>query len=596
MIHVFKKGDCLDNVFIHENEDLNSEHKNQLQDYEYFECSNEEELFLKLLSLFPKEPYWNISCIMKKFEISATRDFLIKSYCSKCNRLQFYHGEDLFLLLKNANGKQKIEILAICTPYEYRQHDIKEVSSIIKIKKETLPFYLSLFLNRFTARDFYFCFKNITGIRNVPIINYNSSHFYLVKNKSKIISYHVSEDMALRASKLIDDIKVDKPDYFNIKVIKVDDYESLLNAMDNCKIQKSSDFEKYMIDYDWYFDYCISKKHIDIRNFNFDHDVFLIRDKNGETVAKENPREMFNYIKENKLYSEDIFFLKNCDTDYNSTVKFFELFKKELTHDVILSEYLLDINYLEKVTILNSLIEQVNTAKPKQNICYSLTKSNENDFKLAFFNDITYFHKHITSLDYGIENLSHGELELTKLRHILNPILQEKIKANKILSRTDVALNISNLFKTEDLHGEYLKSLKDMDSIIDVDAYLKNDKSACGIVMRNKSNEIIAKISRKLDATTSVEAEIKGAMFALKYITQIEPNLNNICIRYDCFSVADYLVSTPSSEIGSAYQAFVKSIIDMNPNLNIYIKKVRGHSSDLFNDIADSLAGNFFND
>lgn len=596
MIHVFKKGDCLDNLFIHESEDLISEHEKRLHDYEHFECLNEEELFLKLLSLFPREPYWNISYIMKKFEINATRDFLIKSYCSKCNRLQHYHGEDLFLLIRQVSGKQNIEILAICTPYEYRQNVIKGASATIKIKKETLPFYLSLFLNRFTAKDFYFCFKNITGIKNVPVINYTSSHFYLVKYKSKIISYHISEDTALRASKLVDDIKIHKANHFKASTIKVDDYESLLNAIDNSKIQKLSDFDKYMIDYDWYFDYCISKKHIDIRNFNFDKDMFLIRDKNGETIAKEIQKDMFEYIKDNKLYSEDIFFLKNCDTDYNTTSKFFEALKKEFSHDNILTDYLSTIHYLEKVTVLNTLIEQIDTVKQKQNIYYSLTKSNEDDFKLAFFNDINYFHKHITSLDYGVENLSHGELESTKLRHILKPVSQEKLKGNKFLSRTDVALNISNLFKTEDLHGEYLKSLKDMDSIIDVDAYLKNGKSSCGVVIRNKSNEIIAKISKRLDATTSVEAEIKGAMFALKYITSIEPNLENICLRYDCFSVADYLVSIPSSEIGSLYQGFVKHIVDKNPNLNIYIKKVRGHSSDLFNDIADSLAGNFFND
>ena len=134
-----------------------------------------------------------------------------------------------------------------------------------------------------------------------------------------------------------------------------------------------------------------------------------------------------------------------------------------------------------------------------------------------------------------------------------------------------------------------------MDIILDVDAYLKNNKSACGVVVRDSNNEIVAKISKKLDATTSVEAEIKGAIFAIDFITKLEPNIKNICLRYDCFSVADYLISAPTSEIGSTYQTFMKNVVYNNPELNVYIKKVRGHSSDFFNDIADSLAGNFFN-
>lgn len=597
MLYTVKKGISIDDtvILVDSNISYNSDsHTNN--NCCVVECLNEEDLFLKLLYMFPKEPYWKIASLIRKFGIEVTNDYLIKSYCSKCNRLKFYHGEDIYLLINNTNELNKLSLVAICTKYEYINYKDKDSYITIKIKKEALPFYLSLLLKRFTAKDFYFCFKNLTGIKNIPIVNSNSPTFYLVKNKSRVVSYHTSRELAIRTIKLVEEMNPDNINCFNLKIFKVEGYEALLDSIDNFKIQKSSDFEKYMIDFSWYFDYCMSKKYIDISNLELKEDVFLIRNKNGETIIKDNENDMYNYIKDNKLYSEDIFFFENANTDYNSIIKGFELISEEFSHDNILFDYLKTVSYVEKIEILNNLMESVKNTNQNYGICYSLSKSDADEFDLAFFNDEFSFHKHITSLDYGIECLSHGKLNIKRLRNIFNPTIQNKNKNNnKKLSRTDISFNVSNLFKKDNTNCELLKSLKDMDVTLDVDAYLKNNKSACGVVVRDSNNEIITKISRRLDATTSVEAEIKGVIFALDYITRLEPDLKNICLRYDCFSVADYLISAPTSDIGVYYQNFIKNIVKQYPDLNIYIKKVRGHSSDFFNDIADSLAGNFFN-
>lgn len=588
MFYIIKKGIRIDDIIITKDKDIFNE--NCIGNH-VIECFNEEDLLLKLLSIFSKDSYFKIVEVIRKFNVEVSNDYLIKSYCSKCNRLKYYQGDDIYLLLGNQQDTNRLEVLSICTKYEYITHKDNLNGYLLRIKKESLPFYLSLLLKRFTAKDFYFCFKNLTGIRNIPTISSQNSQFYIVKNKSKIVSYHISYDLALKCVKLIEETLPDN-NSLKLKIHEVDGYEALLDSIDNFKIQKSSDFEKYMIDYDWYLDYCTSKKYIDISNLDLKDNVFLIRNKNGETIIKNNQNDMYSYIKENKLYAEDVFFFKNVDADYNSVIKYFDLIRTELSVDYTLSEYLKDVTYVDKVKILNTLVEISKDTENNNDVSYSLSKSDVYGYDLSFFKEEFSFHKHITSLDYGVDSLTYGQISIKILRSIFKP--ENKPKTNNKLSRTDIAFNVSSLFNKNN-NVELLKSLKEMDMTIDVDAYLKNNKSACGVVVRDNNNEILIKISRKLDAKTSVEAEIKGAIFALNYITRLEPNAKNICLRYDCFSVADYLISEPTSNIGVKYQKFVKDITRKYPDLNIYIKKVRGHSSDFFNDIADSLAGNFFN-
>ena len=431
MIRVLKKGILLEDLIIYDTENNNYTNQGTDETYEVTDCLNEEDLFLKLLLMFPREPYWRISEVLKKFNISASRDFLIKSYCSKSARLRYYNGDDLYLIVDYNGHKFNLEILSICTYYEYKNYVEKEDCFVIKIKKETLPFYLSLFLNRFTSKDFYFCFKNITGIINIPIINYQSSEFYLVKNRNKIISYHSSEDTALKTLNLINELNQENNKYFYTDILKVNNYEEFITAIDHNKIQKESDFTRYMIDYDWYFDYCISKKHIDVNNLEFETDVFLIRDKTGETIAKENSKDMYDYIKNNKLYSEDIFYLKKNEVDYKDINRTFDLLKKEIVHDEVLVTFFNELKYLDKVKIINSISDKVTTIKPKENIYYSLTKFKDEKCKLIIFNDKNFFHKHITALDYNMQNLTYGELDITSIRRILEPIFKNK-NNNKI--------------------------------------------------------------------------------------------------------------------------------------------------------------------
>ena len=142
-----------------------------------------------------------------------------------------------------------------------------------------------------------------------------------------------------------------------------------------------------MIDFDWYFDYCSSKRYIDISNLDLKDDVFLIRNKNGETIIKNNEIEMYQYIKENKLYAEDIFFFKNADTDYNSVIKCFEIITEEFSYNETLSEYLKKLTYVDKIKVLNNITEAISSAYQEGDICYSLCKSTDYGTDLAFFDN-----------------------------------------------------------------------------------------------------------------------------------------------------------------------------------------------------------------
>ena len=119
---------------------------------------------------------------------------------------------------------------------------------------------------------------------------------------------------------------------------------------------------------------------------------------------------MYEYIKENKLYSEDIFFFENVNSDYNSIIKYFDFVQKELSIDSVLNTYLKDVTYIEKIKTLNNLTEITNNKSNKEDISYSLCKSDLDGYQLNFFSDDFSFHKYITSLDYGINCLSYGKI------------------------------------------------------------------------------------------------------------------------------------------------------------------------------------------
>ena len=161
-------------------------------------------------------------------------------------------------------------------------------------------------------------------------------------------------------------------------------------------------------------------------------------------------------------------------------------------------------------------------------------------------------------------------------------------EGNKFKS-DDFVFNLSYLYSKTDRPIPRLKKLKDVQCIIDVDSSLDNGMASCGIVIRDSHGRILGKISKRLNANTSVEAEIKGAMHAIKYA--ILEDFTEICLRYDYVGIFEYLIGEATTEIRKEYQEFVLDVVNKY-NVDIYFKKVKAHSLDEYNDLADYLAGN----
>ena len=62
-------------------------------------------------------------------------------------------------------------------------------------------------------------------------------------------------------------------------------------------------------------------------------------------------------------------------------------------------------------------------------------------------------------------------------------------------------------------------------------------------------------------------------------------------MRYDYIGIFEYLLSAPTTEISKEYQEFFRKVVENN-EIEIYFKKVKAHSLDEYNELADYLAGN----
>ncbi len=85
----------------------------------------------------------------------------------------------------------------------------------------------------------------------------------------------------------------------------------------------------------------------------------------------------------------------------------------------------------------------------------------------------------------------------------------------------------------------------------------------------------------------NVAGEIEGAKFAMGYC--VEHNIPSVDIFYDysgieCWCTGEWRTNNPHTQSYKAYFDKVKQ------TLSVRFKKVRGHSGDKYNDIADSLA------
>ncbi len=113
---------------------------------------------------------------------------------------------------------------------------------------------------------------------------------------------------------------------------------------------------------------------------------------------------------------------------------------------------------------------------------------------------------------------------------------------------------------------------------------------ACGVVILYNDKEITLNESftdEELATMRNVAGEINGSMMAMKYC--LENNISNLHLFYDYEGIEKWCTGAwKTNKTGTIdYKSFYDSIKD---KLNITFHKVKGHSGDKYNDMADRLA------
>lgn len=135
-------------------------------------------------------------------------------------------------------------------------------------------------------------------------------------------------------------------------------------------------------------------------------------------------------------------------------------------------------------------------------------------------------------------------------------------------------------------------SIKEGDAVAYVDGSynVATGEYSCGVVFMTKDDEThIAERgqSEELASMRNVAGEIMGAELAMK--RAVEMGLKKLKIYHDYEGIAAWCLGRwkTNKEGTRAYQAYFDSIKD---RLEIQFVKVKGHSGDVYNDLADELA------
>ena len=122
-------------------------------------------------------------------------------------------------------------------------------------------------------------------------------------------------------------------------------------------------------------------------------------------------------------------------------------------------------------------------------------------------------------------------------------------------------------------------------------SFLESKVFGCGCVII-KNGEVIAKISEayedeELATMRNVAGEIKASEIAMRYA--LDNGYKSVSIYHDYQGIASWCLGEwKTNKTGTiAYKEFYDSIKD---RLRVYFVKVKGHSGDTYNDMADNLA------
>lgn len=145
--------------------------------------------------------------------------------------------------------------------------------------------------------------------------------------------------------------------------------------------------------------------------------------------------------------------------------------------------------------------------------------------------------------------------------------------------------------------GRVVENTKDKESengvVIYVDGSFSVDKGnfSYGLVVVSNGNIIYKDKGKGYDkdaiALRNVSGEILGAKKAVEFA--ISNNYKEIIIAYDYQGIESWALGTwkRNNKITSEYNEYMQGKMK---DINIKFKKIRGHSGDLYNDLADKLA------
>lgn len=119
---------------------------------------------------------------------------------------------------------------------------------------------------------------------------------------------------------------------------------------------------------------------------------------------------------------------------------------------------------------------------------------------------------------------------------------------------------------------------------------IRTKRFGCGaVILHNGSEEHISKgfEDEELASMRNVAGEIKGSLAAMNYC--LENDIKNLYICYDYSGIEKWCTGEwkTNKTATAAYKAFYDEVKE---RINITFYKVKGHSGDKYNDLADSLA------
>ena len=567
--------------------DLNS-FDNIYKDYNMFD--NVEDMFAYMFNSDDKLSFLDIFKIFNLNGIEYNKTELIKYYIYNCREICDFDNE-IYMKIKINKGSI-YEILSILPKELSSKKNIKGVSLTLKMLKQYIPFYLSIFIKDYCIEDYHITIKNLfKNKKNIPYVDlYNhDKEYYVIKNRDKIVHISTTRKMANHYVDIISSIRKDKSMYFVPNIEIVFGFKNLINYL---KIQNPNvrvNNLKNIVDFRGDFTENDTIKDDDYLLDNL-NSKYVLRTNENEFILKDDVDSIYNFVLENKIHSPEIMEI----FEMKRVVSTREIFKSIFLSNTMENKDLLKLNGV-------SILEDDNLLKVYSNIVSIFLEYDNFNPLIAVLNsdnnttDVRFFFDEDSLRNYvdNFEGISIQSFNYISTDYIHSKVMEKNLEIlmneDNTFKSDDFVFNLSYLYSKTNRHVCKIKQLKDVQCIIDVDSSLDNGIASCGIVIRDSSGKILGKISKRLNAHTSVEAEIRGAMHAIKYA--ILEDFTEICLRYDYVGIFEYLIGEPTTEIRKEYQDFFLDVVNKY-DVDIYFKKVKAHSLDEYNDLADYLASN----